>query len=325
MILDFADTCWKHADADWQRSLIELLVSLRRHESHSMLAAPDSMLTWCAEHLPLFADYFRARLTAAQPRTNALTISVSPTGATSAGGAPPWTLDAAATGEVINRPLRLVLENDESDRRFLASTVASFSAWCDKGWVETVMGGGAAMGSKITTAGADAVARWRTFFVFDSDRLHPDEFAAGWAPPGGDGCQGHQFETLCAAIPRERWHCLERRSIENYLPPSVLQPLEANLAATLFGPAVGRMAHFYNMKRGLQGDGISPANPKKAIRAGRSRGAWTALSAADIAALESGFGAAVANEFGNVPANHPWPSSVVAEMNLLADALQDAM
>lgn len=325
MILDFDDSCWTHANADWQRSLIELLMLVKRHESHSVLAAPGRMLPWCEEHLRLFADYFKARLTAAQPRTKALKISVSPTGAGSPGGPLPWTLSAEATAEVVNRPLRLILENDDSDRRFLASTVSSFPAWCARGWVETVMGGGAAMGATITAAGADVVARWRTFFVFDSDRLHPDEFAAGWVPPGGDGCQGHRFESHCIAIPRERWHRLERRSIENYLPASVLQPLEANLTATLFSHAVGSMAHFYNMKQGLRGDGISPPNPRKAVRAGRSKGAWTALSPADVTTLEPGFGVNVADEFGNVPANHPWPASVVAEMNVLADALQDAM
>lgn len=325
MIVDFDNSCWTHADADWQRSLIELLILVKRHESHSVLAAPRMMLPWLEGHLRPFADYFKARLAAAQPRTNAVRISVSPTGAASPDGAPPWTLSAGATSDVINRPLRLVLENDDSDRRFLTSTVPSFPAWCARGWVETVMGGGAAMGATITTAGADVVARWRTFFVFDSDRLHPNEFANGWVPPGGDGCQGHRFEVLCAAIPRERWHCLERRSIENYLPPSVLQPLEASLTATLFGPAVGNMVHFYNMKHGLRGDGVSPVNPNKAVRAGRSQGAWTALPAPDVATLEPGFGAHVADEFRNVPANHPWPASVVAEMNLLADAIQDAM
>lgn len=325
MIIDFEDSCWTHADPDWQRSLIELLIIVKRRDSHSVLAAPGMMLAWLEEHLRPFVDYFKARLAAAQPRTNSVRISVSPAGVASPVGEPPWTLSADATSEVVNRPLRLNLENDDSDRRFLASTVPSLSSWCARGWVEPVMGGGATMGAKITAAGADVVARWRTFFVFDSDRLHPDEFANGWAPPGGDGCQGYRFEVLCVAIPRQRWHRLERRSIENYLPASVLYPLKADLTATLFSPAVGIMAHFYNMKLGLRGDGISPAHPNKTVRAGRSQGAWMALPASDVATLEPGFGSNVADEFGSVPANYPWPSPVIAEMNLLADALQDAM
>jgi hypothetical protein len=325
VILDFADTCWTHADAEWQRSLVELLVLVRRHESHSVLAAPKAMLPWCEERLGLFAEYFRARLAAAQPRTNALKITVSPTGGASPAGAPPWTLSAEAAADLVSRPLRLVLENDESDRRFLEATVPSFSSWCSRGWVEAVMGGGSPMGGKIKAAGADVVAMWRTFFVFDSDRLHPSELAVGWAPPRGDSCQGHQFETACAAIPRERWHRLERRSIENYLPASVLQPLDAKLVSALFSAAIGNMANFYNMKHGLRGDGVSPPHPSKVVRAGRSKGVWTALPVADVAELELGFGADVADEFGNLPPNHSWPPIVVAEMSLLADALQDAM
>lgn len=325
MILEFEDTCWTHADFEWQRSLIELLILVKRHEAHSVLAASGRMLPWCEQKLGLFADYFRTRLAAAQPRSNALKITVSPTGVAVPGGFPPWTLNAEAAAEVISRPLRLVLENDESDRRFLASTVPSFSTWCNRNWVETVMGGGSPMGGKIRAAGADVLARWRTFFVFDSDRLHPSELAVGWTPPARDSCQGHQFEVLCAAMPRERWHRLERRSIENYLPASVLQPIQASLTSTLFSPAVGIMAHFYNMKDGLRGDGISPANLNKTIRASRSQGTWTALPPTDVTVLESGFGANVAVEFANVAANHPWPSAVIAEMSLLAEALQDAM
>jgi hypothetical protein len=325
VILDFDDSCWESADVEWQRSLIELLMLVKRHDLHSVLAAPSRMIPWCENHIPLFVEYFKARLAAAQPRINALKISVQPAGALSAAGNPPWALSAVATAEVINRPLRLVLENDESDRRFLKSTVQSFSAWCNRGWVEIVMGGGSAMGSKITAAGADVLAGWRTFFIFDSDRLHPNELAAGWAPPGGDSCQGHQFENLCAAIPRGRWHCLERRSIENYLPDAVLHPRQSGLTAILFDNSVGKMAYFYNMKLGLKGDGISPAHANKLARAGRSQGFWTALPQEYVSTLEEGFGSNVADEFDKVPANHPWQASIVSEMSMLADALQDAM
>lgn len=283
------------------------------------------MLPWCTQHLPLFSDYFKTRLAAAQPRANALKIFVSPAGAAIPGGSPPWTLHAEATAHLINRPLRLVLENDESDRRFLTSTVPSFSAWCSRGWVETVMGGGSAMVGKITAAGNDLVTSWRTFFVFDSDRLHPSEFASGWVPPAQDSCQGHQFETLCAAMPRQRWHQLKRRSIENYLPDVVLQPLDADLTSTLFSQSVGQMAHFYNMKQGLKGDGISPQNPNSAARAARSMGLWTALPSVAKSVLEPGFGKKVAEEFKNVPAHYPWSAPVVTEMAALADAIQDAM
>jgi len=325
VIVDFDDSCWPHVDADWQRSLIELLMIVKRSEAHAVLASPGGLLPWCDSHLPLFADYFRVRLASAQPRTNAIKILVHPNGAPQPAGNPPWTLTAEAAASVLSRPLRVVLENDESDRLFLTSTIPSFFVWCKRGWIESVMGGGSAMTPKIASAATDTLARWRTFFIFDSDRLHPSELAVGWTPPRGDGCQGYVFETSCASMPRDRWHRLERRAIENYLPPSILHAIEANLSAALFSPDVGSMAHFYNMKQGLQGDGVSPSEPSQAVRATRNQGFWTSLPQTAVSTLEPGFGRKVSDEFANVPAHYPWPHSVIAEINALTDALQDAM
>lgn len=325
MILDFDDSCWTDTSADWQRSVVELLIQLKRFELHSVLANHGAMLRWCGVHIPLFQEYYRTRLASAQNRSNSLRISISPQGAQAVLGPPPWTLSAAGAADIVNRPLRLVLENDESDRCFLESIVPSFSAWCNRSWLVPEMGGGSAMGAKIKAAGANRVDSWRTFFVFDSDRLHPNELTVGWVPPSGDGCQGHQFEKYCAAIPSNRWHRLERRSIENYLPAVVLQPLNVDLTATLFSGAIGTMAHFYNMKNGLSGDGVSPVDPKKLVRASRSQGRWTGLSQNEVKHLEPGFGKDVAEEFRNVPKNHIWSTPVLTEMNRLADALQDAM
>jgi len=325
VILDFDDSCWAHHDDDWQRSLIELLVLLAIHEQHSLLAAPEAMLPWCSNHLVLYVDYFKTRLASAQLRANALTIRISPNGATAVASAPPWALTARAARDLVSRPLRLVLENDQSDRKFVESTVPSFSGWCVRGWIAPAMGGGSAMGKDIAATSTDIVERWRTFYLFDSDRLHPSELAGSWGPPAGDGCQGHNFESACANMPRERWHRLNRRSIENYLPQPVLNAVNSTATSALFGNSVGVMAHYYNLKKGLAGDGVSPPDPKKAVRASRCQGFWSSLTPADIAALQDGFGPGVSNEFKNVPASHPWPADVIAEMNVLADALQDAM
>ncbi len=325
MILDFDDACWSHEDDGWRCSLVELLVIVKLHDQHAVLADPAVMLPWCAEHLSLFADYFRTRLAVAQPRANALKIRVSPTGVPAVAGHPPWGLNAEATRDVVRHPLRLVLENDRADKLFVEATVPRFAAWCAKGWIQPEMGGGSTMKARIVLASAHALDRWRTFFMFDSDRLHPNELAAGWIPPRRDGCQGYDFEVACASMPRDRWHRLLRRSIENYLPSVVLQPLKRTTTACLVSPAVGSMAHYYHMKEGLSGDGVSPVNPKKVVRAARSQGFWTSLPSADVADLKAGFGSKVSNEFNKVPQHHPWPADVIAEMTALADALQDAM
>lgn len=325
MIIDFDDACWSQQDEQWNRDLIGLLVLLNMHDQHAIRADPDLMLGWCSHALPLYVDYFKTRMASAQFRANALVVRVLPSGAGQVSTPPPWALTAVAASALVKRPLRLVLENDHSDKLFVEATIQPFKQWCSREWIEPDLGGGAAMEKDIADAAADIAAQWRTFFLFDSDRLHQSELAPGWTPPSGDGCQGYNFERKCAALPASRWHRLNRRSIENYLPQSVLIAKCAATAAALFSPSVGQMANFYNVKKGLAGDGVAPLDPKKAIRAARSQGFWSALAPAEVAALTVGFGPKVSEEFNNVPPNHPWPADVLAEMATLASALQDAI
>lgn len=325
MTLDFDDTCWSHSDADWLRSLLELLVLSVMHEQHFLLANPGAMLPWCTNYLHLYVDYFKTRLASAQPRAKSLKIQISPNGASAVAGMPPWHLTARAAGDLVRHPLQLVLENDMSDRRFLESTLPAFSVWQERRWITAAMGGGSEMEKKIKTTSNDVVGRWRTFYLFDSDRLHPSELNDGWQPPTGDGCQGYKFESACLNMPEGRWHRLNRRSIENYLPQSVLTAVNALATSVLFGQSVGKMAHYYNLKKGLAGDGVYPADQCKNVRASRSQGFWSSLPQSDIDALQNGFGSSISNEFNNVPAYHSWPDDVIDEMNALADALQDAI
>lgn len=325
MIITFEDSCWTFDDNCWNRSLTEVLVLLGMRQQHTVLANPDAMLKWCTEHLRLHVEYFKTRLAAGQNRTNALKVKVSPTGGSAVTSDPPWHLTADAIRELVNRPLRLVLENDNSDQLFVESTVPFFSRWCSNGWISSEMGGGSAMERDIAATGGDVVAKWRTFYLFDSDRLHPSELAVDWTPPNGDGCQGYKFEVACADLPNSRWHRLERRSIENYLPQVVLDGVNSAATSALFGSSVGHMAHFYNIKRGLNGDGVSPADPKKTVRASRCKGFWASLPATEISSLKIGFGSSVSDEFRNVPSAYAWPADVLREMDALAEALQDAI
>lgn len=327
MILEFDDACWTHDNDDWKRSLIRLLVALETREQHAVLATPNAMLIWCEQYLRLSTDYFKTRVGSAQARANALELKIHPSGANVVSGSPPWTLNADTACGVVERPLRLVVENDMSDTGFVATLIPSFPSWHSHRWVEPVMAGGNPMLAKIKAASANDVERWRTFFMFDSDRLHPDEFLPSWVPPKRplDACQGHEFETACAGMPRERWYRLRRRSIENYLPEVVLRLVDPTATDSLFSDSVGQMAHYYNMKTGLSGDGVFPANPNKSVRAARSQGFWLALPTADQRALERGYDEKIAKTFANVPLNHAWHPDVIAEMTALSDAIQDAM
>lgn len=325
MIVTFEDACWTSDDHQWKKSLFEVLVLLAMREQHSILANSTLMLPWCQSHIPFHADYFRTRLASSQNRANSIAVTVSPTGHNTVVGEPPWCTTALAAQDLVNSPLRVVLENDVFDRMFVEATLPSFSQWCAKGWISPAMGGGAAMANDIATSLANNVSKWRTFYLFDSDRLHPSELAGGWSPPGGDSCQGHIFEIACTNLPPRRWHRLRRRSIENYLPEAVLTALKPATSSTLFGHSVGSMAHFYNVKNGLRGDGVSPPNAAQAIRAARSQGFWNSLSPQEVSALEGGFGRQVSREFQNVPPTHAWSADILTEMDALAEALQDAI
>lgn len=325
MNIEFDDTCWASIEDEWNRGLIELLMLLVNRPQHSLLANPALMRDWINKYLILYGDYFTTRLAFSQSRANALKVKISIDGINQILGIPPWKITARAAYDLVSRPLKLVLENDHSDRMFVESTVPSFSGWCSNGWIEPTMGGGSAMKKDIQSTGSNDVARWRTFYLFDSDRLHPAELINNWSPPPGDGCQGYHFETACASMPQGRWHRLSRRSIENYLPEVILSAKNPTMALNLFDASVGNMAHFYNFKLGLAGDGVYPLNPKKTVRVSRSQGFWTSLSASSILALESGFGSNISEEFNNVPVNHAWPAPILNEMNSFSDALQDAM
>lgn len=325
MIIAFEDCCWTSNQDSWNRSLTEALVLLAIRQQHTVVANHNAMLGWCTVHLPLHVDYFKTRLAAGQSRSNALKIKVSSAGSSAVTSDPPWHLSAEAIRELVNRPLRLVLENDLSDRLFVESTVTYFSQWCSTGWISPAMGGGSAMEKDIASTGSDIVAKWRTFYLFDSDRLHPNELHEDWTPPNGDGCQGHKFELACTCLPNARWHRLERRSIENYLPQAVLNNVNPDAASTLFGSSVGRMGHFYNVKQGLKGDGVSPPDPKKSVRAARSQDFWATLSEAEILSLEVGFGRNISDEFRNVASTHAWTPDVLREMDAFSEALQDAI
>lgn len=322
-----ADSCWSRTDSAWVHEFCEILVALGRRAHHPIAGDSALMEKWCQSQIPAYIEILTARLLGSTLRSNAIQITIAPNGHSNVAGSPPWTLTAQAALPLVERPLSVFLENDESDFLFLRSLSAGIDGLVGSRAVEIIHGGGSNMQTKIVRAGSHVLTQWRSFFVFDSDRLHPVELAPGWGPPGGDGCQGHIFETACTAqkMPKSRWCMLRRRSIENYLPLDVLAVRDAGCASVLFSPQVGSMLHHYNMKKGLKGDGIWPADPRKTIRASRTQGAWDVLPETSKDGLQSGFGPDVAEEFRNVSPTHQWESDILAEADAMFAALYDAL
>lgn len=321
--------CWTRKDTEWRADLVGLLDALRVHKQHSVQARVDSLKEWCAKEAPSLLGSLLSRVNQSQPRADAVELRVHPDGVTSVASDPPWRLHATTAASLVRQPLQLYVENDEHDANFLRAVLPELTQWESAKLIKLEHGGGSEMTRKVERVASDRTARWRSFFLFDSDRLHPDELDPGWRKPGGDGCQGWSTQQACknANLPHSCWHQLNRRSIENYLPQSLLSQRDSSRADALFSPEVGPMQHYYNMKQGFLGDlftqgNINTPNP---IRAGRSKGFWEELPASLQRDLGRGFGGDVATLFQQDLSGHHWPSDVRAEIDHLHAALLDSL
>jgi hypothetical protein len=128
-------------------------------------------------------------------------------------GSPPLlTPDDAAL--LLALPLRLVLENRLTDKHFLLCVASeprrtALRRALARGWCRAEHGGGLGdMGNYLDSLREDDAERLRTWVMFDSDA----------SSPGLPSEQSEALRQKCveAAVPH---HQLQRRSIENYLPP----------------------------------------------------------------------------------------------------------
>lgn len=157
--------------------------------------------------------------------------------------------------------------------------------------------------------------RERSWVMFDSDQIIRDRY----------GPDIPKLRSLCRRLLRGRFWCLERRSIESYLP---IAALERHLRAELrrvrqeehtsisicerrliclsaFKKLTPDQRHFYHMKKGMDGD------------AGREDRAsaeplWASVDEATRADLRSGFGRHVSAAFRDMSAEE-WDREVADE------------
>jgi hypothetical protein len=166
--------------------------------------------------------------------------------------------------QTLAEPIGVLVENSENDWYFLrgmmlASERQRTQNLLDKGWMSAIHGGGSTLIDKFNERIAIPSKGLRTFVMFDSDRVHPDEYHPEWttARPGKQpaSCQAFEWERAIAPIMPERYWMLKRRFIESYMPRNELLAAGASqeAVAALFSlPAEARW--FFNMKAGLAKD-----------------------------------------------------------------------
>lgn len=206
----------------------------------------------------------------------------------------------------ITRPIEVLVENSENDRRFLqcwapAARANDFASVLQQETMEFKNGGGLT-GVTNTLKGAkergERSVLHRTLVVFDSDAAEP-----GQIKKEVSDCEAACADCLPSAASSPRFHRLKRRAIENYLPYTVLDHYVAGPGANhvhddavshlrALGPTSVHARH-YHMKNGLLADMASPQR-KRMYRAqpnvpfGASGRGASAGALAPVRALEVG-------------------------------------
>ncbi len=173
---------------------------------------------------------------------------------------PRWTKPAELPLEealqILGQPLSVVVENQRNDRDFLLAVADTHQRKAlrnalEGGWLRFDHGGGLSeMIESLEEAKSSPGHRMRSFWVFDSDSL----------APGRPSPDSRSLRRLC-----RKWvdfHCLERRSAENYLPLPAIREIwarerdqrERAKAARAFGRLDDGQRHHFNMKGGFRGD-----------------------------------------------------------------------
>lgn len=288
--------------------LHELLVLACQGRHTVFVDPPTSLTTWLASLDPLSQSSFTSAIDfcARQATTfppDAATIHIVQSGIT-AWADPVATLKLDDALEVLRESLGVFVENSENDWHFLCKIMRPserkrIENAVRKGWVTPLHGGGSTLLAQVESRTQNLSKALRTFVLFDSDRLHPDECAKDWMPirPGKPRatCQAYEWEQVFQLKLTKRYWMLQRRFIESYMPLSEIGAASSKqvhadaVEAFTRIPTAGRW--YFNMKEGFAGD-------EKRHDKERCQDLFAHLSQQDRIALEKGFGSKLAHHYG---------------------------
>lgn len=285
------------------------LLALACEGRHAVFVDPPTSLTaWLAtiDAASRLAYTTAIELCARQATTfptDAATIHVIQSGA-AIWADPIATLNLDDALEVLRESLGVFVENSANDWHFLCKIMRPserkrIQNAAKNGWVSALHGGGHTLLAQVESRTQNPAKALRTFVLFDSDRLHPDECAPGWTPvrPGQRqaACQAFEWEQVFQRQLAQRYWMLKRRFIESYMPLSEIDAASSDrvhadaVEAFTRIPKTGRW--YFNMKDGFAGD--ENRHDKE-----RCRDLFAQTSPQDRIALKNGFGSKLAHHYG---------------------------
>lgn len=204
---------------------------------------------------------------AAKLADNAATVRIKAT-AKPHWGDPEAVLPLDEALKMLTEPLGILVENATNDWNFLLGIMLEsqrkeLQRAVENRWAEPIHGGGDTLEPQMQKRLKIPSMGLRTFVLFDSDRLHPDEFADAWTPdrPGHRpaACKAYEWEKVTRDLLPLRYWMLRRRFIESYMPKSELPEAQdkrktpPDAVEAFFRMTAGQRWH-YNMKEGFSGD-----------------------------------------------------------------------
>ena len=244
-----------------------------------------------------------------------------------------WTtmfLSLESARQLLRKPLNVWFENDLNDGQFLLSTARQevrdrLVEWKEKGWIQFQNAGGIDSIPE-RSKGLGHLQVIRTMFIFDSDARLP-AIPSTSAKMAIDSCR----------VNDATWHCLERRAIENYIPPGTLKAWASK--TDLRGPEGRSLKHavwafsrlsaeqrcHFNLKKGFDRDSRSTAttwSPEDLVEF------WKGVSDDDRGKLNNGIQSGIAQKIfgsGLVPYSHLVNDKSNAELDTIAQMLMEGV
>lgn len=243
---------------------------------------------------------------------------------------PTVTLDDAL--KALTEKLAILVENSTNDWNFLKGIMSPMDRkliqeYVALGWAEAMHGGGDTLGKLLDERIKVPWACFRTFVVFDSDRLHPDEFEIDWttARPGRNpsSCHAYGWEEKTKRYMPHRYWMLQRRYIESYMPKSELkigkEKKSTDEAVEAFFAMDQAARWYFNMKEGFAKDAGRDDSE-------RSRDLYTHVGDAQRLILNQGFGNTLARHYSaSIERDFDWDPEARAEADLALPRLMQLL